>query len=160
VKQKESIMTAVNDPNGQHDPFNLQRFVDAQAKDYAAAFKELSNGKKQTHWMWFVFPQFDGLGYSSTSKLYAIKSKAEARQYLEHPVLGERLLDCVKILLNLEGRSASEIFGYPDNLKLKSSMTLFAYVKGNHSLFGQVLDKYFQSERDTKTLDLLDQRES
>ena len=141
------------------DPFNLARFVSAQATKYDGICEELRRGEKRTHWMWFIFPQFDGLGHSPTSKLYAIKSKEEARQYLEHPVLGTRLLECVQILLELEGRSASQIFGFPDDLKLKSSMTLFAYIKSEEPLFALVLDKYFQGERDIKTLNLLDQHE-
>jgi len=159
VKQKEAIVTEASDPSNQNDPFNLQRFVSAQARDYKAARTELRRGRKETHWMWYIFPQIDGLGNSSTSKRYAIKSKAEARQYLEHPVLGENLRECAQILLDLEGRSASEIFGYPDDMKLKSSMTLFAQVTDPESVFASVLDKYFQGERDIRTLDLLNQRE-
>lgn len=141
------------------DPFNLQRFVSAQARDYNTAREELRNGRKRTHWIWYIFPQIDGLGHSPTSKHYAIKSKQEAQQYLDHPLLGARLLECVNILLQLEGRSASEIFGSPDEMKLKSSMTLFAAVQSLEPAFARVLDKYFQGERDIRTLDLLDQSE-
>jgi len=106
--------------------------------------------------MWFIFPQIDGLAYSTTSKHYAIKSIEEARQYLNHPVLGARLLECAETVLAVKGRSVSEIFGYPDDLKLKSSMTLFAYVAGPRSVFPRVLEKYFQGEQDVRTLDLLE----
>jgi uncharacterized protein (DUF1810 family) len=106
--------------------------------------------------MWFIFPQIDGLAYSATSKRYAIKSIEEARQYLNHPVLGTRLLECAETVLAVEGRSVSEIFGYPDDLKLKSSMALFAYVADPRSVFVRVLDKYFQGEQDIKTLPLLE----
>lgn len=145
-----------------NDPFNLERFVIAQAKDnkYQAALCELLAGKKLTHWMWFIFPQIDGLGFSSYSKLYAIKSAEEARQYLEYRELGENLRKCVQALLNLEGPSASAIFGSPDDMKLKSSMTLFASVQSEETMFARVLDTYFQGERDSRTLKLLEQRRS
>ena len=139
------------------DPFNLGRFVSAQARDYEIAREELRNGRKRTHWIWYIFPQIDGLGYSANSKFYAIKSKAEAQKYLEHPLLGARLLECANILLKLEGRSASEILGSPDDLKLKSSMTLFAAVQSQEPAFARVLDKYFQGKRDITTIQLLDQ---
>jgi uncharacterized protein (DUF1810 family) len=106
--------------------------------------------------MWYIFPQVDGLGYSATSKHYAIKSMEEARAYLNHPVLGSRLLECADAVLAIEGRSASDILGYPDDLKLQSSMTLFASVAGPDSVFVRVLDKYFQGERDVRTLQLLE----
>jgi uncharacterized protein (DUF1810 family) len=106
--------------------------------------------------MWFIFPQIDGLAHSATSKHYAIKSIEEARQYLNHPVLGTRLLECAETVLAIEGRSISEIFGYPDDLKLKSSMTLFASVADPHSVFVRILDKYFHGEQDAKTLHLLE----
>jgi len=106
--------------------------------------------------MWYIFPQLDGLGHSTTSKHYAIKSIEEARQYLKHPVLGPRLLDCADAVFAIEGRSVSKIFGYPDKLKLQSSMTLFAFVADQGSVFVRVLDKYFHGERDVKTLQLLE----
>jgi len=139
------------------DPFNLGRFVSAQARDYEIAREELRNGRKRTHWIWYIFPQVDGLGYSANSKFYSLKSKAEAQKYLEHPLLGARLLECANILLKLEGRSASEILGSPDDLKLKSSMTLFAAVQSQEPAFARVLDKYFQGKRDITTIQLLDQ---
>jgi uncharacterized protein (DUF1810 family) len=149
VTPKEAIVT--------DDPFNLSRFVSAQARDYEIAREELRNGRKRTHWIWYIFPQIDGLGYSANSKFYAIKSKAEAQKYLEHPLLGVRLVECANILLKLEGRSASEIFGSPDDLKLKSSMTLFAAVQSQEPAFARVLDKYFQGKRDITTIEILDQ---
>jgi uncharacterized protein (DUF1810 family) len=150
-------MPEATKPSGAADPFNLQRFVSAQARDYKAACEELRSGRKRTHWMWYIFPQFDGLGYSTTSKLYAIKSKDEARQYLAHPILGTRLLECVNILLSLKGRSASEIFESPDDLKLKSSMTLFASVQPTEPAFARVIEMYFQGKSDNRTLELLNQ---
>ena len=140
-----------NDPN---NPFNLSRFVSAQEKVYEGVLKELKNGSKRSHWMWYIFPQLDGLAQSTTSKYYAIKSREEALAYLNHPVLGSRLLECANTVLDVEGKSVLEIFGYPDNLKLKSSMTLFSEV-ATDSVFVRVLDKYFQGERDRKTLQLL-----
>lgn len=138
------------------DPFDLARFVSAQERNYDAALAELRDGEKRTHWMWYIFPQIDGLGHSPTAKFYAIKSAEEARQYLEHPVLGPRLLACAEAVLSVEGRSASEIFGFPDDMKLKSSMTLFASVAEPGVVFVRVLDKYFHGEHDVRTLDLLD----
>ena len=147
-------MTQASDSN---DPFNLRRFVDAQAGSYAAVLDELRSGRKRAHWMWYIFPQIDGLGYSPTAKHYAIKSKAEAQGYLEHPVLGARLVECANILLDLEGRSASQIFGSPDDLKLRSSMTLFAAVNSQEPVFAQVLEKYYQGNHDSRTIELLGQ---
>jgi uncharacterized protein (DUF1810 family) len=138
------------------DPFDLDRFISAQEGIYDSVLAELRRGQKRTHWMWFVFPQIDGLAHSATSKYYAIKSIEEARQYSNHPILGARLLECAEAVLAVEGRSVSEIFGYPDDLKLKSSMTLFAYVADPRSVFVRILDKYFQGERDVRTLDLLE----
>jgi uncharacterized protein (DUF1810 family) len=150
-------MTKAADTAGRSDPFNLSRFTSAQDDIYDRVLAELKSGEKRTHWMWFIFPQIDGLAYSSTSKYYAIKGLEEARQYLNHPVLGKRLLQCAETVLAGEGRSASEIFGYPDDMKLKSSMTLFASVSDTHSVFVRVLDKYFHGERDARTLQLLEQ---
>lgn len=135
---------------------DLSRFTNAQASIYDNVLEELKSGRKRTHWMWYIFPQFDGLGHSTTSKHYAIKSTEEARQYLNHPVLGKRLSECAEAVFAIEGRSISEIFGFPDNLKLKSSMTLFAYVTDPCSVFSRILDKYFNGERDTLTLQLLE----
>ncbi len=137
-------------------PFDLSRFTTAQESVYDNALAELRNGRKRTHWMWFIFPQIDGLGHSATSRYYAVKSMEEARQYLNHPVLGKRLLACAEAVFAIEGRSISEIFAYPDNLKLKSSMTLFAYVAAPGSVFDHILDKYFNGERDALTLQILE----
>ena len=144
-----------NQSTDQADPFDLARFTSAQEGVYDRALAEIRNGDKRSHWMWFIFPQIDGLGFSSTAKQYAIKSPDEARQYLAHPVLGARLLECAETVLAVKGRSASEIFGSPDDLKLKSCMTLFESVSGQGSVFSQVLDKYYQGQRDTRTLEIL-----
>src|SRR5690348_3268527 len=113
---------------GADDRFDLDRFVRAQEEVYCRALSEITLGRKRSHWMWFIFPQIDGLGCSSTAKFYAIKSKDEAKAYLNHPRLGKRLNECAEALLKIKGKSATEIFGYPDDLKLRSSMTLFASV--------------------------------
>lgn len=138
------------------DPFDLNRFLAAQEGTYAAALAELRNGRKQTHWMWFVFPQIAGLGSSPLAKRYAIKTWEEARQYLRYPVLGARLRECAAALLELQGKTISEITGYPDDLKLKSSMTLFAVLDEPGSVFVRVLDRYFKGEQDMQTLHLLE----
>lgn len=139
-----------------HDPFNLARFVSAQEGVYDSVLAELNNGRKRSHWMWYIFPQLKGLGKSTTSKYYAIKNREEALAYLNHPILGSRLIECANTVLAMKGRTASEIFGYPDDLKLKSSMTLFSSVASN-PVFVRLLDKYFQGERDDRTLQLLEQ---
>jgi len=149
-------MAKATDIPNPDDSYDLSRFMIAQEADYDHVLAEIKSGQKRTHWMWYIFPQIDGLGYSSTSIHYAIKSKEEARQYLKHPVLGTRLLECAEAVLAIEGRSASEIFDSPDNLELKSSMTLFACVADPNSLFVRVLEKYFHGERDAKTLDLFE----
>ena len=138
------------------DLFDLSRFTKAQEGVYDTALAELKSGQKRSHWMWYIFPQIDGLAHSSTAKYYAIKSIEEARQYLNHPVLGARLVECAEAVLSIEGRSVSQIFGYPDDLKLKSSMTLFASVPDSNPVFVRVLDKYFSRERDDRTLQLLE----
>ncbi len=144
------------DSTGGSDPFQLSRFLEAQEKIYDRALAELNSGRKRSHWMWFVFPQIEGLGFSSTTRYYSIESLQEARQYLDHPVLGKRLRECAETLLALAGLSASSIFGYPDDLKLKSSMTLFASAAGAGSVFTRVLEKYYQGTRDERTLALLE----
>lgn len=145
----------MNEPDGSSDPHDLNRFVKAQADDYDRALSEIRSGRKRSHWMWYIFPQYEGLGYSATSRHYSIKSRAEAEAYLSHPVLGPRLTECVEAVLGVEGRSAFDIFGYPDELKLKSSATLFACVSPPGSVFHQLLDQYFGDERDEQTLRLL-----
>ena len=133
----------------------LNRFLSAQENIYQQVLKELRNGKKTTHWMWFIFPQIEGLGHSSTAKYYSIKTIEEAKEYITHPILGKRLLECASALLNIYNRSADEIFGYPDNLKLKSSMTLFNFISPKHKEFSDVLKKYFAGEQDEKTISIL-----
>lgn len=145
----------VNEPRGADDPFDLRRFVEAQARDYDRALAEIQGGFKRSHWMWYVFPQFAGLGFSSTSQRFAIKSLDEAKAYLAHPVLGPRLLECADAALAVEGRTAYEVFGPPDDLKLRSCATLFACVSPAGSPFEKLLDKYFQGKRDEKTLQAL-----
>ena len=137
------------------DQHDLRRFLDAQQGIYEMALSEIRKGQKRSHWMWFVFPQYAGLGISPTSQRYAIKSVAEAGAYLNDPVLGRRLVECADVLLRVEGRSAQQIFGSPDDVKLKSSATLFAHVSPAGSAFERVLDKYFRGERDDMTLRLL-----
>jgi uncharacterized protein (DUF1810 family) len=137
------------------DPHDLIRFVEAQENRYVQALAEIKSGRKRTHWMWYIFPQIDGLAFSSTSKRYSIKSVEEAKAFLNHPVLGPRLLECMQAILRVEGRSAADIFGSPDDLKLRSCATLFACVSPPDSIFERVLDKYYQGGRDGKTLQLL-----
>ncbi|PKM45669.1 MAG: DUF1810 domain-containing protein [Gammaproteobacteria bacterium HGW-Gammaproteobacteria-1] len=136
------------------DRYRLDRFIRAQEWTYEEALIELRAGKKRSHWMWFIFPQLEGLGRSATAQHYAIKSLDEARAYLAHPLLGERLRECVAILLGLEGRSAEDIFGYPDVLKLHSSLTLFDQVSDGDDIFVRALNKYYGGERDGATLRL------
>jgi uncharacterized protein (DUF1810 family) len=136
------------------DLFDLDRFVRAQEADYEPALSEIRSGRKRSHWMWYVFPQFAGLGLSSTSQRYAINSLAEARAYLAHPILGARLNEIAEALLNLQGRTAHEIFGSPDDLKLRSSATLFALVSPDDSVFHRILQRYFDNHQDGKTLEL------
>lgn len=139
----------------QADPYDLKRFVRAQEASYEQALSELERGRKQSHWMWYVFPQLDGLGSSPTAKLYSIKSEDEARAYLEHPVLGPRLAECAGAILAVDGKSATAILGSPDDLKLKSCATLFAHVSPPDSVFQRILDKFYAGERDAATLRLL-----
>jgi len=137
------------------DPFDLERYVRAQASTYEQALAEIRGGRKRSHWMWFVFPQFDGLGASAASKHYAVKTVAEARAYLAHPVLGARLIECADSLLALDGRTAFDVLGSPDDLKLRSSATLFAHVSGDGSVFHRLLAKFFQGRADERTLGLI-----
>jgi uncharacterized protein (DUF1810 family) len=137
------------------DPFNLSRFVEAQETSYEAAIAELRAGEKRSHWMWFIFPQVAGLGSSSMAQRYAIQSRAEAEAYLAHPILGLRLRECAEALLSVNGRSAAQIMGSPDDMKLQSSMTLFAEISAPDNVFERVLQKYFQRSKDPKTMDFL-----
>ena len=139
-------------------PDDLSRFLEAQEGDYARALSEIRGGRKRTHWMWYIFPQYDGLGSSPTSRRYSIKSLAEAAAYLRHPVLGPRLVECAEATLGVEGRSALDIFGNPDDLKLRSCATLFPCVSPVGSVFDRLLARYFQGEREDKTLRLLGSR--
>jgi len=137
------------------DPFDLNRFLEAQERDFEVALSEIKAGQKRSHWMWYVFPQIDGLGFSAMSRRYAIKSLAEAEAYLAHPILGPRLKEIVETALQIEGRTANQIFGSPDDMKLLSSATLFAAASPPGSVFERLIAKYFDGKRDEKTLRLL-----
>jgi len=137
------------------DPYNLARFVQAQEEDYGQALSEITSGRKQSHWMWYVFPQFDGLGFSPTSRMYSIKSIAEAQAYLAHPILGRRLVECAEATLGIVDRSVEDIFGSPDDMKLRSCATLFASISPEGSVFHRIIDRFFHGEHDAKTLRLL-----
>jgi uncharacterized protein (DUF1810 family) len=137
---------------GPDDPFDLQRFVDAQDVVFDRVCSELRAGRKQTHWMWFIFPQLAGLGSSSTALRYAISSRHEAEAYLAHKTLGPRLRQCTRLVNEVEGRSVHEIFGYPDDLKFHSSMTLFASVTSENQIFSDALRRYFSGELDPQTI--------
>jgi uncharacterized protein (DUF1810 family) len=137
------------------DPYNLNRFVEAQLTDYQAALAELRRGEKRTHWMWYVFPQIAGLGLSSMSARYAIQNADEARAYLAHPALGRRLIECAEAVLAVENRTASQIMGSPDDMKLRSCATLFDFISEEGSVFQRILDKYYAGGRDQRTLELL-----
>ena len=135
---------------------NLARFLHTQASVYESVLAELKDGRKRTHWMWFVFPQIDGLGSSETAQYFATQDSAEAIAYLEHPVLGARLEECANTVLSIEGRSANDIFGYSDDLKLRSSMTLFDHVSNEpESVFARVLEKFYEGTRCPLTLQQL-----
>ena len=136
------------------DPFDLERFVEAQNPVFRAVEAELARGRKQTHWMWFIFPQVMGLGFSAMSQRYAIGSRAEAEAYLAHPVLGGRLIECTRLVLAVPGRSINAILGAPDDAKFRSSMTLFGAVS-DEPIFGEALARYFAGERDAATLEIL-----
>ena len=134
------------------DPYGLQRFVDAQDPVYDKVCSELRDGRKKSHWMWFVFPQIEGLGSSPLARKFAISSLAEAAAYLAHPILGPRLTECTTLVNLVEGRLVGQIFGYPDDLKFRSSMTLFAYATPDNRVFIDALQKYFSGEFDPSTL--------
>jgi uncharacterized protein (DUF1810 family) len=137
------------------DPFDLDRFVQAQSSTYDVALAEITRGLKRSHWMWYIFPQFAGLGVSSTSRRYAIKSVDEAKAYLSHPILGPRLIRCAQAALAVKMLTAHQIFGSPDDMKLRSCATLFASVSPEGSVFHQLLDRYFDGKPDQQTLTLL-----
>ncbi len=138
-----------------NDPYDLNRFVLAQQGDYERALREVTSGRKRTHWMWYIFPQIDGLGFSSMAKRYGIKSAEEACAYLDHPVLGPRLLACAEAVVANAGSNATEIFGSPDDLKLRSCATLFASVSAPDSVFHRLLGKFYPGGPDQETLRLL-----
>jgi uncharacterized protein (DUF1810 family) len=142
-------------PEGKHDDFNLRRFVDAQARVFDQVLAELRERRKRTHWMWFIFPQIAGLGSSDMARLFAISGRKEASAYLQHPILGPRLKQCVELVNQVSGRTIDQIFGYPDDLKFHSSVTLFASVAPGEEVFRVSLEKYFSGERDSATLALL-----
>jgi uncharacterized protein (DUF1810 family) len=131
---------------------NLMRFLEAQQHVFATALQEIRNGRKTSHWMWYIFPQISGLGSSGMSRLYAIKDMAEAKQYSDHPVLGQRLVEITSELLNLETNDPAAVFGHIDSLKLRSSMTLFSLLEDAHPVFQKVLDKYFGGKKDANTI--------
>lgn len=137
------------------DPYNLQRFVDAQERVFPGVLSELQQGRKRGHWMWFVFPQIRGLGRTGMAWDFAIASRAEAEAYLGHPVLGPRLRECTRLLNLVEGRSARQVLGTPDDLKFRSSMTLFGGVASDNDVFEEALQKYYAGERCQPTLDFL-----
>ena len=139
---------------------SLQRFVEAQESTYPTALAEIKRGRKHSHWMWFIFPQIQGLGISSTAQYYALKDATEAAAYLKHPVLGSRLLEICAALFELPGHDATRIFGYPDDLKLRSCLTLFASLPGSPPVFQLLLDKFFQGAPDGQTLRILSQNQS
>jgi uncharacterized protein (DUF1810 family) len=136
-------------------PYNLQRFVDAQTPMFEQVRAELRQGRKETHWMWFIFPQIKGLGSSPTAIEFSISSLQEADAYLKHPVLGPRLRECTRLVNQIEGRSVPQIFGYPDDLKFRSSMTLFANTTCENQIFKDALKKYFAGEPDQLTIERL-----
>ncbi len=138
-----------------NDRYNLQRFVDAQKSVYDRVRAELSGGRKTAHWMWFIFPQIRGLGHSAMARQYEIASLDEARAYLDHPILGPRLRECTRLINEVEGRSIHDILGYPDDLKFRSSMTLFAQATSDNQIFLDALAKYFDGEFDPLTVDRL-----
>ena len=137
------------------DPYNLQRFLEPQARWIDQVYKELGDGCKVSHWMWFIFPQLKGLGHSTMANLFAISSISEAEAYLQHPILGSRLRQCTDLVLQVEGRSIEQIFDGPDDLKFRSSMTLFASTSLETKIFRDALQKYFAGRRDPLTLGLL-----
>lgn len=131
---------------------DLEKFVNAQDRDYSSALAEIKNGRKQGHWIWYIFPQISGLGMSSTSQYYGIENIEQASRYLQHPVLGKRLVEISNAILGIENKTANQILGSPDDMKLRSCMTLFNLVKNTDPVFQAVLDKYFKGRPDAKTI--------
>lgn len=145
----------MNDGPSDPSPIDLERFLVAQASMYATAWEELGRGRKESHWMWFIFPQLEGLGVSPTARHFGIRGVDEAKAYLEHPVLGSRLLECCRLLLSIQGKSAPEILGTPDDLKLRSCVTLFALLPGAPPEPRAVLARFYDGKADKRTLELL-----
>jgi len=141
--------------NDMTDPYNLKRFIDAQNPVYEHVLAELRDGDKTSHWMWFIFPQIEGLGRSDTAKKFAISSRREAEAYLHHPVLGTRLRECIRLVNQVEGRSAEDIFGHLDSLKFHSSLTLFVHTTPDNEVFQKAMQKYYKGEFDRSTLERL-----
>ncbi|MDE6970081.1 MAG: DUF1810 domain-containing protein [Eubacterium sp.] len=137
------------------EPLHLNRFIDAQLRDYPNALTEIKNGRKQSHWMWYIFPQIAGLGTTEISNYYSIQDLEEAKAYMEEPLLRSHLMEICEALLQLETSDANRVFGFPDDMKLKSSMTLFSEACPQIDLFDKVLDKFFSGIKDQKTIDLL-----
>jgi uncharacterized protein (DUF1810 family) len=152
-EEYESILM----PSSLTDPFNLERFVAAQTAVYSWVCRELRGGKKQSHWMWFIFPQLKGLGRSRLATEYGIASRQEAEAYLRHPILGDRLRECTRLVTAIEDRTIEDIFGHPDDLKFHSSMTLFAHAAQENAVFNDALRKYYSGAHDAATLKLLSQ---
>jgi len=138
-----------------NDPYDLQRFVDAQGPVFKQVLSELVQGRKKGHWMWFIFPQIRGLGHSRTANEFAISSREEAKAYLRHTILGPRLRECTRLVTQVERRSINQIFDYPDDLKFRSSMTLFAHMTSDNEVFNDALQKYFEAAEDPLTLERL-----
>jgi len=136
--------------------YNLNRFIEAQMATYEGAMRELARGRKESHWIWYIFPQIEGLGRSDTAKLYSIKSLEEGRAYLEHLVLGPRLVEACEILLSLKDASMDEVMGFPDDLKLLSSMTLFESISESNSIFTKIIEVYFDDQRDKASLMIIE----
>jgi uncharacterized protein (DUF1810 family) len=134
---------------------DLKRFIDAQKTDYAVALSEIKNGRKRSHWMWYIFPQIHGLGFSETSRIYAIKNIQEAEAFLNDAVLGQRLVEICNELLKLKTNDAHQVFGSPDDVKLKSSVTLFSLLPDTNPVFQSVLDKFFHGIKDSKTMEIM-----
>jgi len=146
---------ATRDTQAMSDPYELQRFVDAQAPVYPRVLEEVRAGRKTSHWMWFVFPQLAGLGFSPMAQRFALASLDEARAYLDHPTLGTRLIECTDLVLDIKSRTVVEIFGSPDDLKFRSCMSLFARAADDPALFNEALDQFFEGVPDPKTEALL-----
>jgi uncharacterized protein (DUF1810 family) len=147
-----AIYSAITRLSMMADPFDLRRFVEAQASAYAGAVAELRRGRKQGHWMWFIFPQIQGLGQSAMARQYAISGLAEAHAYLEHATLGPRLRECTQLVNQVEGKTALQILGSPDDMKFRSSVTLFGHAADDDAVFVEALGKYFEAKPDPLTI--------